>query len=279
MIENALKPEDLEYFRKDEKVGLVSTVDGEGKPHVSLITTLQAVDQTRMIMGQFCEGRSKDNLRECPRSGFMILTLDMSYWMGTMSWTGEADTGKEVEEYNMKPMWRYNTYFGIHRVHYFDLKTVYRRKKISIPALLPSLLKGRLGGFFVGKTRGETPLNNWTARLLNKLDSLSFISWIDNEGYPVIYPALQLFSRHGNQIVFSPGEYSKEFGKIGTGASVAVYSLSLQMESVLVRGAFSGFRKSGGVRVGVIEVDWVYNSMPPVPGQIYPELPLEPVAF
>jgi hypothetical protein len=27
----------------------------------------------------------------------------------------------------------------------------------------------------------------------------------------------------------------------------------------------------------VLEVDWVYNPMPPLPRQIYPPLPLEPV--
>jgi hypothetical protein len=32
-----------------------------------------------------------------------------------------------------------------------------------------------------------------------------------------------------------------------------------------------------GVRVGVLQVDWVYNPMPPVPGQVYPAQLLEAV--
>ncbi|MBB6482423.1 pyridoxamine 5'-phosphate oxidase family protein [Spirochaeta isovalerica] len=277
MTDSKFEKDDLVDFKKDEKVGLVSTVDRDGNPHVSLITSIQATDEKHLILGQFCEGRSKDNLRERPRSGFLILTLDMSYWMGTMSWTGEADTGEELEEFNMKPMWRYNTYFGIHRAHYLDVRTVHPRKKISIPALLPSIITGRMTGLFTAGTRKEKPINRWTEKLLNNLSSLSFLSWVDKEGYPVIFPALQLFCRHGNQVLFAPGEYGKEFETIEKGSVVVVYSLSLQMESVLLRGSFSGLRRVAGMKVGIIEIDWVYNSMPPVPGQIYPEIPLEAV--
>jgi hypothetical protein len=36
-------------------------------------------------------------------------------------------------------------------------------------------------------------------------------------------------------------------------------------------------RRFCGIRCGVVEVDWVYNSMPPVPGRIYPPVGLEAV--
>jgi hypothetical protein len=42
------------------------------------------------------------------------------------------------------------------------------------------------------------------------------------------------------------------------------------MESVLVRGRFSGYRRYLGLKAGSIDIDWVYNSMPPMQGQIYP---------
>ncbi len=53
--------------------------------------------------------------------------------------------------------------------------------------------------------------------------------------------------------------------------------MSLSMKDVLMRGVFEGIRRVGGFRCGVVGVDWVYNSMPPVPQQIYPPLDLEPV--
>ena len=33
----------------------------------------------------------------------------------------------------------------------------------------------------------------------------------------------------------------------------------------------------GEGRAGVVQVDWVYNPMPPVPGQVYPEVALKAV--
>jgi hypothetical protein len=44
-----------------------------------------------------------------------------------------------------------------------------------------------------------------------------------------------------------------------------------------VRGTYQGLRRIAGVPCGVLDVDWVYNPMPPKPMQIYPKLALEPV--
>jgi hypothetical protein len=56
-----------------------------------------------------------------------------------------------------------------------------------------------------------------------------------------------------------------------------VFALNLQMESVLVRGEFTGYRRYAGIKAGAIEIDWVYNSMPPKPGPIYPVKTLTPI--
>jgi predicted Zn-dependent protease len=57
-----------------------------------------------------------------------------------------------------------------------------------------------------------------------------------------------------------------------------VFGLTLQMESVLVGGRFSGFDRSRMIQTAVVDIKWVYNSMPPAHGPIYPPAPLEPVA-
>lgn len=58
---------------------------------------------------------------------------------------------------------------------------------------------------------------------------------------------------------------------------MAVFGLSLDMTDVLLREIYHGLRWVGPHRCGLLEVDWVYKPMPPVPRQIYPPLPLEPV--
>ena len=61
------------------------------------------------------------------------------------------------------------------------------------------------------------------------------------------------------------------------GACLAILGINLKMQSVLVRGTFQGFKKYRLATLGVLDIDWVYNSMPPSHGQIYPEVPMEAV--
>jgi hypothetical protein len=55
--------------------------------------------------------------------------------------------------------------------------------------------------------------------------------------------------------------------------------MTLDMGDVLVRGSWTGFRRHGVAKLAAIDIDWVYNSMPPLMGQVYPPLPLEAVTF
>ena len=55
--------------------------------------------------------------------------------------------------------------------------------------------------------------------------------------------------------------------------------MALTMEDVLLRGEYLGMRRLAGVKAGVVAVDWVYNPMPPVPGQIYPPVALAAVVI
>jgi hypothetical protein len=117
-------------------------------------------------------------------------------------------------------------------------------------------------------------LNPWTQAFLNKLDNLKFICWVEADGYPTIIPAIQTQCLDKQRLLFSTSVYADELKAIPAGAEVAVFSMALTMEDVLLRGKYLGMRRLAGVKAGVIEVDWVYNPMPPVPGQIYPPVKL-----
>lgn len=73
------------------------------------------------------------------------------------------------------------------------------------------------------------------------------------------------------------GAFGDELRAIPKGASLAVFGMSMSMETVLLRGTFQGVRRVGGLPCGTVAVDWVYNPMPPTAEQIYPAMPLEPV--
>jgi hypothetical protein len=51
----------------------------------------------------------------------------------------------------------------------------------------------------------------------------------------------------------------------------------MNMEDVLIRGTFQGYERRRSMNVGTIDIEWVYNSMPPAHGQIYPQAELKAV--
>jgi hypothetical protein len=271
-----LDSEAIAAFAPDVKVGLVATVDPAGRPHVSLLTSLCAKDPTHLMWGQFTEGRSKQHVRANPKVGFVVLTLDRKLWRGRAVWTGSTGQGADHQAFNARPMFRYNAYFGVHTVHHLDLVEVSARLGVPLVGLLGGSVLAGAARVVAGK-RPTPVFNHWTRRHLAALTTLKFFSWLDERGYPVLVPCVPCQPAGAGRLVFAPSVFTRDFSKLEAGRSVAVFGLNLQTESVLVRGAFSGFWGIGPARVGVIEVDWVYNSMPPVPGQIYPPVPLEAV--
>ena len=113
--------------------------------------------------------------------------------------------------------------------------------------------------------------------MFNKLDNLKFLAFIDTDGFPFIIPVIQAQAdgRHG--LIFSTGVFTDELAAIPRGSPVAVLGMALTMEDVLVRGEFEGIRRRAGALTGSVQVDWVYNPMPPTAGQIYPPVSLQAV--
>jgi hypothetical protein len=230
-----------------------------------------------LSFGQFTEGYSKKHILTNPKTGFLIMSLDKNVWRGKAAYTHFARDGKEYDYYNNIPMFRYNAYFGIHTVYYLNL--VAHMGKASLPmnkiiiAAMQTMMARKLGH----KTDEQQVLNPWTRNFLNKIDNLKFISYVGVDGYPVIIPAIQAQSLDSQHILFSPSVNTEELKIIPAGTSMAVFGMALTMEDVLIRGSYLGIQRIGGFKSGRLKVEWVYNPMPPVMGQIYPPLTLQAV--
>lgn len=268
---------DMKAFETTSKVGLLATVNPEGLPHISLITSIQAGGPDEVLFGQFTEGHSKTYVNSNPKTAFLIMTLDKSLWTGRADYSHAKREGEEYEMFNNKPMFRYNSYFGIHTVHFMDLIEVSEKQGLPLLSIVAATLltKTAKGGAKTGvRDRILTPFGE---KLFNGLDSLKYISWIADDGYPVLVPVIQCQAADSRRLAFSPLAYRRLLKDIPEGAEVAIFGLTMQMENVLARGRFSGYSRKRGVRLGLVDLDWIYNSMPPKHGQIYPLLPLEAV--
>jgi hypothetical protein len=266
--------DDIQNTQPAMKIGLLATVTPDGLPHVTLLSSLMACAPDKICFGQFTEGLSKKHILSNPKVGFLMMSLDKNLWRGKASYTHFSKAGPEYDYYNNVPMFRYNAYFGVHTVYYLDLVSHTGKSPLPMNKIIFAAVQSMLARI-LGRKPGKKPvLNGWTRAFLNKLDTLKFLSFVGSDGYPLIIPAVQTQSLDGEHLLFSTSAYKDELEDIPPGADLAVFGMALTMEDVLLRGKYLGIRRVGGVRTGVAQVDWVYNPMPPVPGQVYPPVEL-----
>ncbi|MCP4689590.1 MAG: hypothetical protein GY859_16170 [Desulfobacterales bacterium] len=270
--------DDIRKMEPLEKLGLYATVNPDGLPHVTFINSLMARDARSMTFGQFVRGESKWYMQKNPKIAFFIFSPHAKrMWVGKATWSHKKEDGPELERYKEMPMQRYNSYFPINVVHYLDLVETTAALRPPAPGMVVSSILTKLAKKGAATRIHDRILKPYAEKLFNKLTTLKFLSFIDADGFPKIAPFVQCMAPDSRRLAFSPALLDKEVKRLPAGADVAVFCLSTTLESVLTRGRFLGFRKYKGIKLGVIDIDWVYNSMPPNAGQIYPEIKLEPV--
>jgi hypothetical protein len=258
------------------KIGLLATVNDRGLPHLTQISSLVASSPSQLVFGQFTEGMSKTYIREQPRVSFLLMTLDRELWRGKAVFTHTASQGPEFEMFNNTPMFRYNAYFGVHTVFYMDLVEHTGRQALPMGRIIAAAIQTLLAKTLTNK-QGREVLNPWTVSLMSKLDNLKFLAYIGKDGFPAIVPIIQAQAAGLDNILFASGPYGADLEDVPDGATVAIYGMSLNMETVLMRGRYQGMQRTAGIRCGAARIDWVYSPMPPKPQQIYPQVALEPV--
>jgi hypothetical protein len=269
--------QEMQAFEPAEKIGIVASINPEGLPHISLITSIMAAKPNQVTLGQFCKGLSKQNIQENPNVAFLIMTMDKRMWRGRAKWTHLKNEGPEYERYNEIPMFRYNTYFGINTVHYLDLIETSECQGLPMPRIVLSAMLTKFAKSSARTGQAERVLTPFAEQLFNQLGSLKFLAYLGPGGYPNIIPVIQCQAADSRTLAFSALAFKEELNRISSGTEVAIFGLTLGMEDVLVRGTFQGFKRYKFVKLGTVGIDWVYNSMPPGHGQIYPEVALKAV--
>jgi len=270
---DALNAEDMEAFSPTGKVGLVAALNDAGEPHVALLSSLMARGPKEIVIGEFSRGLSKEYMQRTRRIGFLVMGLDLRLWRGGAVWTRLAHEGAEYVEYNRKPMFRYNTYFGINTVHYLDLAGVEGPQKLPMAGVVCASMSTMLLGAGRG-LRSETPaLSHYGRRIIDALASLNFLAYVDGSGFPRLIPVLQARTAGPGRLVFSPGPFRAEVAAVPDGVRVSLFSMNLSMESVLCFGGYAAPGRGRGP-LARIDIDRVYNSMPTCHGQVFPARPI-----
>ena len=213
-VQTALDETARQAFQAEAKVGLIATINPEGLPHLSMISSIRAKDSGRLMWGQFSEGLSKVNVRGNPHTAWLVLTMDKRLWRGKAVWTHAVQEGEDYVEYNNTPMFRYNSYFGINTVHYMDVKETYGEEKLPMAGIVTASILTRIAG---GGADGEKVLIPWAQGLFNDMGALKFISWVGEDGFPVIVPLIQAAAPDSRTVSFSPAAYKSELKGLAPG--------------------------------------------------------------
>jgi hypothetical protein len=277
MKTNQFTDTDRLAFQPAEKIGLIASVNPEQNVHITLITSIMAPGPTQITLGEFCSGRGKWFIQQNNRLSFFIMTLDKKFWRGKARWTHKRFEGKEYEQYNELPMFRYNTYFGVNTVHYLDLIEKEGPKSLPLPQIISAALVTKLAKSAAKTGPDEPILKPFAEDLFNDLGSLKFLSYLGTDGFPVIIPIIQCQAADSRRLAFSNLAFKNDLRQVPESAEVAVFCLNMKMQSVLIRGTYQGSKKFRGIKLGTITINWVYNSMPPIHEQIYPQHELKPV--
>jgi len=250
---------------RDAKVALLGTVDDDGYPHLTFISSLQGLGDDKLTFGQFSTGISKDSLLRWPDCAFLALTRDLKWLRGTARYTHTAKTGPEFDAYNNKPIFRYNSYFGFNTIWYLDLLSISLVMKLPIQQIPTGAILSRIAMPAAARSERQA-LSPYGRLLFSELVGPKFICFEKAEGGLAIVPVFQARAAGTDRLVISGRPFGEDLKELPQGARVGVMALNMNMQSVLVKGTFTSTAR--GARI--IEIDRVYNSMPPQAGYIYP---------
>lgn len=262
---------DAKDFSSPYKIALVASHDEQGDVHITLLSSLMNRGDDEMVFGEFITGDSKDYIHARPQTAFLIMNLSQHFWTGTMDFYDKKTEGEEYIAFNALPLYRFNTYFGVHTVHYAKLKEIADRRKLNLLGIVANAMRVMVTGLFL-KGEEKQVLNAWTKAHTGKMGTLMFFGFTGEDGYPRLVPIVQGTSVSNSRLLFTQAPYSTMFAGIKDGQRASIYAMNLDMETVLLKGRY---RAHGGF--GALDVDRVYNSMPPVHREIYPLKPFEAV--
>jgi len=263
-------------FEIDSKIGLLSSIAPDGYPHITLISSINVKDPKTFMWGQFSWGLSKEYLKDNPKTGFLVLSPDQYWWTGKALHTGSAVKGEDLEYLNNKPLFRYNSYTGFGAVHYEELVDVSAGEKLPLLKIGLGFVKS---GFLkksasydqaAKEDENAQKLPPYGMALASALACLKFVSFIDTDGFPRLFPVMQGQTVDANRLVFAPTPFTELLRQIPSGAKTAIYLANMNLETLLLQGRWFNTEKNGRLKKSDFMIDKVYNSMLPIGGYIYP---------
>jgi hypothetical protein len=267
----------IEFTQPDIMAKLISTIDSRGWPHITMIASNRAISKDQIVWGQFFAGSSKENVQKNPKQGFFYMNTEppFKFIQAKAEFTQTKTEGEDLEYFNQTELMRYFTVVNVYKVFYNKVIAV-----THIRDLPPSSVPKKIIRAIIKEAKTnleEKRLNVIGYKLFTDKIGVRAISYIDpSDGYPVIVPHLQLNAVDHNRLYFPLTALKEDFLKIPVNSKVAVIGANFDMASQVVKGTFTGIQKFENTEYGLIDIEEIYNSSPPITGKIYPKIETRP---
>ena len=263
----------IEFTQPDIMVKLVSTIDSRGWPHLTIITSNRAKSRDQIVWGQFFAGTSKENVQKNPKQGIFYMTTEspFKFIQVKADFTHTKTEGEDLDYFNQSDFFRYFTYINVYKTFYNNVIAVTPIRDLppgSIPRKIIKAIEKE------AKTNLEEKMLDVIGyKLFTNKIGVRAIAYIDpSDGYPIIIPHLQLNAVDHNRLYFPLTALKEDFLQIPVNSKVAVIGANFDMASQVVKGTFTGIQKFEETEYGLIDIEEIYNSSPPIVGKIYPKI-------
>ncbi|MBU1672054.1 MAG: hypothetical protein KKF41_08160 [Actinobacteria bacterium] len=264
-----LPPAAMAIYEQGEVAKFLATLSADGVPNVALIVSQIPVEPGRVAFGEFMMVKTKENLEADPRVASFAITekLEMAGFKG--DFTGWTEGGPYEALINSIPFFRYNAYMGIRNVAVLDVREIlHLPEKVSMLKagleFASMRTRGRVGrGEAVGGVQVPGPVRD----KFDGIMSIKVLAWRDSDGYPGIAPLFGVMFRTPGELRFRISDYNRALEAMSPGSRVALNVLTLDLLTYQAKGTLVRFDRSPGMKVGVVRIEEVYSSMPPLVAQ------------
>ncbi|MFW9781761.1 MAG: hypothetical protein ACFFFB_05700 [Candidatus Heimdallarchaeota archaeon] len=270
-----ISEEGIEFTQSEIMLKLVSSIDERGLPHITMISSNRAKNENQIVWGAFTEGTSKKNVKNNPKQGIFYMTAEMpfKFLQAKVKFSHTSKEGEDLEHFNKTELMRYNVYIRVHTAYYNKIIAVTPVRNLPLSGIILGILKDMIGKGGAKTKLEEKRLDVIGYNLFRAPIAVRVISYIDpSDGYPVMIPCIQLQAADHNRLVFPPSILKQDLYQIPVNSKVAVFGMNFDFANQVVKGTFTGFKKFRGIKFGIIEIEEIYNSCPPIVGKIYPEI-------
>ena len=272
-----LSEEIIKFTQPEVMVKLISTIDPRNWPHLTLISSNRAISEDQIVWGEFTKGLSKEYVQKNPKQGIFYMTAEtpFKFIQVKANFSHTETEGEDMENFNKSDFMRYFTYVTIYKVYYNNIVAATPIRELPFGGISRKITKEIIKS---AKTElSEKKLNIIGYKLFTNPIGIRALSYIDpSDGYPIIIPHLQLQAVDHNRLYFPLTALKEDLLKIPVNSKVAVFAANFDMASQVVKGTFTGLYNVGETEYGLIEIEEVYNSSPPLTGRIYPDLETRP---